>query len=78
MQGLIIINKTAVSEEEMMCLMQIDVGYACYGITTNNSVVVDAAPIARWMIGKSIIYVSDWVKRKRGTIKYVYPSRKGE
>lgn len=30
----------------------IDVGYACYGIVVINNRVVEAPPIARWMIGE--------------------------
>ena len=38
--------------------------YATYGIAVKGGVVVDAAPIARWMVGKSETYVADWLRRK--------------
>ena len=38
--------------------------YATYGSATRDELVVDAAPIAQWMIGKSEAYVADWLRRK--------------
>jgi hypothetical protein len=52
-----------------MELYQIDiVGYACFGVYFRNNVVVDVAPIGRWMIGKSYIQVEKWVQDKNGKI----------
>ena len=38
--------------------------YATYGIAVSGGVVVYAAPIARWMIGKPETFVADWLRRK--------------
>jgi hypothetical protein len=47
----------------------VDLRYACFGIVTDNrDVVVEAPPIARWMVGKPITTIGDWVARKRGTM----------
>jgi hypothetical protein len=41
--------------------------YATYGIATRDGRVVDAAPIARWMVGKDQAYVAKWLRRKGAT-----------
>lgn len=38
--------------------------YATFGIAVRDGVVVDAAPIARWAIGKSERRVADYYRRK--------------
>lgn len=38
--------------------------YATYGIAVADGKVVDAAPIARWMIGKPEVEVAAWLRRK--------------
>jgi hypothetical protein len=38
--------------------------YATYGIAVRGGKVVDAAPIARWMVGKDERYVAAWLRRK--------------
>lgn len=43
--------------------------YACYSVDSCNGRIVDAAPIARWMIGKKTYVVRDWVRSKGGTFK---------
>lgn len=48
---------------------RITLSYACGGIRTHEGLVVEAAPIFRWMIGKYIGYVEGWVAKKRGTIE---------
>lgn len=49
-----------------MTLYQIDTGYACAGIETNDDgIVIFAAPIFKWMIGKNIDNVLEWKKIKR-------------
>lgn len=55
-----------------MQLWQIDVGYACAGILVDEaSVVRHAAPIFKWMKGKSILEIERWVKGKKGTLRRV-------
>lgn len=38
--------------------------YATYGIAVAGGRVVDAAPIAGWMVGRDERYVADWLRRK--------------
>ena len=38
--------------------------YATFGIEVRDGRVVDAAPIARWAIGKSEQYVANYYRRK--------------
>lgn len=55
-----------------MQLYRIDLPYACFGVVVDdNAQVVDAAPIGRWMVGKSLEYIRLWVKRKGGTLAEV-------
>lgn len=49
-------------------LWQVDIRYACFGIVSEDGVVIEAAPIGRWMIGKDIAFVRRWVNGKRGTM----------
>ena len=41
--------------------------YATYGVAARNGVVCNAAPIARWMIGKELSFVMNWC-RARGSL----------
>ena len=47
----------------------IDLDYATFAIDVKDSIVVEAPPIAKWIIGKSYAEVSRWVDRKHGIIK---------
>lgn len=38
--------------------------WATFGLATRGGKVVDAAPIARWTIGKSERYVADYYRRR--------------
>lgn len=42
----------------------VSLSYATYGIATKGGIVVDAAPIARWMVGKDENYCWAWLRRK--------------
>jgi len=42
--------------------------YACFGITTENDIVIKSAPIGKWMIGKSISEIKKWILNKKGEI----------
>lgn len=52
-----------------MILYRITLSYACFGIETNNKIVIFTAPIGKWMIGKNIEFIKNWVKRKKGKIE---------
>lgn len=49
-------------------LLWIDLPYACYGLVIEDNVVMDAPPIARWMIGKHVIYVANWLYGKKAVV----------
>ena len=50
---------------------RIELPYACFGIETNDwGIVVDAPPIARWMIGKQVnLEIRRWINKKGGKIE---------
>jgi hypothetical protein len=53
-------------------LYYITIPYACFGIEVNiNSIVVNTAPIAEWMVGKHINEVKSWIGKKGGKIEKV-------
>lgn len=43
-------------------IYQIDTGFACAGIVVKDNRVIDAAPIFRWMKGKTLDQVKRWGK----------------
>jgi len=46
-------------------LYQIDTGYACAGVIVNaDNIVIQTAPIFRWMIGKPTSQIKKWKKIK--------------
>lgn len=49
-------------------LIYIDMGYATYGIVVCDRVVVDAPPIAAWMLGKPTSEVRAWLISKGAEI----------
>ncbi len=52
-------------------LYQITLSYACFGIVVEDGIVVEAAPIGGWMVGKRISYITAWVIKKWGMLKQV-------
>jgi hypothetical protein len=59
------------SEESLITSLWIDLPYACYGVRVENNYIVEAPPIARWMVGKTVQQVVRWVKSKGGKGKYI-------
>lgn len=47
----------------MRCIW-VSLPYATFGILASGGRVIDAAPIARWAIGKDESYVADYYRRK--------------
>lgn len=45
--------------------------YATYGIAHENGRVVQAPPIAGWMVGKSTVYVSRWLQGRHAQIVHL-------
>ena len=52
-------------------LIRITVSYGCFGVVFRNGIVVDAAPIAKWMLGKSVETVIHWVSKTGGYAEQV-------
>lgn len=53
-------------------LFRVELPRACYGLVTDCvGVVLEAAPIARWMLGKHYRECERWIKRKGGTVTLV-------
>ena len=48
---------------------RVSLPYAVFGIAVENLRVVDAAPIGRWMVGKTQMVVKDWVISRGGTVE---------
>lgn len=47
----------------------VDIGYACFGIASDGaSVVREAAPIAAWMIGKTLAEIKPFLLKKRAKV----------
>lgn len=50
-------------------IIWVSLPYATYGIEVENGKVIDAAPIARWMIGKDTRFIREWIAAKGGVWK---------
>ena len=50
---------------------QITLEYACAGIIVKGNIVRRTAPIFKWMVGKDIQTIQEWVNKKHGVIKEV-------
>lgn len=49
-------------------LYRIVLSYATYGIEVKDDIVTKAPPMAKWMMGKNIKFITSWVKKKGGQI----------
>jgi hypothetical protein len=49
-------------------LIWVSLPYATYGIEVEDGIVVTAAPIAKWMVGKDERMVASWLRRKGARI----------
>lgn len=49
-------------------LFQVKLPYACFGITVKDNIVIQSAPIGKWMIGQEFYKVIRWVEKKKGVI----------
>jgi hypothetical protein len=52
-------------------LYRIDVPYFCCGVVVDRGIVVEAAPIIGWAIGKPESALRNFVKRKGGKMEVV-------
>lgn len=51
---------------------RVELSYATFGVRFRAGRVVEAAPIARWMVGKQYEEVLTWVQDKGGTMAPVW------
>ena len=49
----------------------IDIGYACFGILASGTLIVDCAPIANWMHGKTLAEIKPWLINKKAKVKEI-------
>lgn len=47
----------------------VNIHYACFGIDSKDNIIVAAAPIAKWMIGKSLQEIKPWLLKKKAVVK---------
>ena len=52
----------------MSLLFRIKLPYATAGIVVDHDIVIEAAPIFGWMLGKPIQEIEKWVGKKKGTL----------
>lgn len=52
-------------------LYQVKLPYAVFGIVLTDGVVSEAAPIGKWMVGKSLNFIKAWVLQRKGTVEPV-------
>jgi hypothetical protein len=54
-------------------LYQVQLNYATFGLCTVNNIITTVAPIGKWMIGKNITEIKNWIAYKKGRlIEYAY------
>jgi len=59
-------SNTALKQGET--IYQVQLPYATCGIIANGNKITEAAPLVRWMIGKTVAEVRAWVERKGGKL----------
>ena len=52
----------------MKRLFLIDVGYACYGMESTDNIITLVAPMAQWMLHKSLQEVKPWLIKKKAKV----------
>jgi hypothetical protein len=52
----------------MKNLYYINLSYATFGIVEENNIIIETAPIGKWMLNKNIDFIKTWVKNKNGEI----------
>lgn len=53
----------------------VDIGYATFGIFSENNVIMDTAPIAHWMVGKTLQEIKPWLIKKKAKVIEINWSR---
>lgn len=49
-------------------LFWVDIGYACFGVESNNDIVIAVAPIAKWMLGKRLQDIKPWLLKRSAKV----------
>ena len=58
-----------------MRVFWVDIGYACFGIASDEAGVVrEAAPIAAWMIGKTLAEIKLFLLKRRAKVVELQPA----
>jgi hypothetical protein len=52
----------------------INLHYAVVGITVRGDVVTDAPPLARWMVGKSLLDIKPWLVQRKAKVIEIFPA----
>jgi len=52
-------------------LWRIVLPYAVFGVIVKNNIIVDSAPIGKWMIGRTLDFIQSWIANKNGTMLYI-------
>jgi hypothetical protein len=55
----------------MSDLYRVTLSYACYGVVVRDGQIIEAAPIARWSVGKPLAQFAAWVRKKGGKLEVV-------
>lgn len=60
----------------MIHLYRIELPHACASIDIDSETIkcVDAPPIAKWMIGKSLLEITTWIIQHKGRIYNITPN----
>lgn len=54
---------------------RVKLSYACYGVITLCDLVIEAAPIAKWAVGKHLKVLVSWVNMRGGTVERITPEK---
>lgn len=49
-------------------LFFVDIHYACFCIISVDNIIVDCAPIVKWMKGKTLQQVKQWLLNKQAKV----------
>jgi len=58
-------------------LYRVELSYMTIGIEVEDDIITEAPPIARWMVGKGINYIENWVTKKHGKVTRITKELEG-
>lgn len=59
-------------------LFQVTTGYFCCGLVVQGDRVIEAAPIMRWAVNRTLVSIRGWVRAKNGSMAEVKRRLAGE